>query len=276
MVFAEELSKDNHALVNFRKFPAPVLNMRYMNIEILYSELLKKKNQEEIKFDFLNDPKPIVDLVSFAIFQDLRKHFSNSWSITKRITKGPTGRTEQWGPKNDRKTKKDIKTILNENLPMSLKKNIFYTEASLSNKITLPKRTEFKYEVKERLCKFIMKKPFYFNLVISVKYDGATIGLGRVGDYIGVTDFERKYTDVRDPNVRKYRTHMLEINCNAKFYKWTAGNPKTEQYKEWVKFMFDRISDQLDWEKIDKEIKENKQQKAMHKIIKFSDQIDNK
>jgi hypothetical protein len=83
---------------------------------------------------------------------------------------------------------------------------------------------------KEKHCVQISKAGF-FKATIEVEAIMGAQG-GSIIDAISLPTIEA---------TKKLRTHVLRIKCSATFEKWTAGNAMTEQYKNWIKYLFGQL-----------------------------------
>jgi hypothetical protein len=76
----------------------------------------------------------------------------------------------------------------------------------------------------------IIRKPYFFEIEISLLISLST----------GPNSIPQEL--VIDPElVKNYKTRVFDVTMKAKFDKMTAGNRRTEELKEWTKFLFDEI-----------------------------------
>lgn len=76
----------------------------------------------------------------------------------------------------------------------------------------------------------IIRKPYFFEIEISLLISLST-GPNSIPKEL-VIDTEL---------ARNYKTRVFDVRMKAKFDKMTAGNRRTEELKEWTKFLFDEI-----------------------------------
>ena len=277
--FVDQKERSDNKILFFSE--VPILNRFYIDDEFIYENYINKSTKDKVtvKFDFHNDHSPIIELQNIAILERLFELYNKSWYAKREITLLPGGKQIISGPKIATDSQKDITKYSIDDLAISMKSNRFFREPMIYKNLIVPKNTKITFrEVgsKKNRYEFGFKKNFFFDIKIMVFFSGGMIGLGELGDFIGVTNPDRLYTDTGDKNVKNYFTYNLKIICQAKFNGITAGNPNTSKYKEWANDMFDNLYQTFDWTVCRDAILNYQKNKAIQKILNLSKIKDNK
>lgn len=249
----------------------PVLIHHYLFQGAIFSHYQKRLADQKKKtsFDFSSDYNPLIDLQTIAILDHLLKFYRNTWYV-KREMKEVASVTMFRGLTIE-DVGNDLVKYGKEELPNSLKQNIFFDDLGGSTALALPKGTKIYYTVNKEYPsrEFRFHKRLSFDITIKIRYFGGSIGLGSVGDFIGLTNIiEDKYINTSDPNVSNYETICLLIICKAKFSKVRAWNPSVVKYKEWAQNLFDDLYNTFDWSVCEAQMRRHQQTLANQKIIK--------
>ncbi len=273
MYFIDQKKKGDNQILFFES--EPILTRFYMYSGLIYNHYIEKSKEHKpvSKFDFNNDVSPLVELQTIAVFEHLLSLYHSNWQIRREVIDLPGARRVVSGPKIDNESKKDITKYSIDNFPSLRKSNRFYRTPLMFNNLAVPKNTKITFQEagsKKTSYELAFKKTFFFDVSIKVSYSGSMIGLGKIGDFIGITSPERAYTDTSDPNVRDYSTYYLTIRCKAKFNRITAGNPSTSKYKEWSNDMFNNLYQEFDWTVCQDSILNYQKNKAIQKILNIN------
>jgi hypothetical protein len=82
----------------------------------------------------------------------------------------------------------------------------------------------------------VLEKPYFFTIKIIIEPIGVA-SLSSLPEGLGIAPEKAK----------RCRTYIYAVKLEAKFEKYTAGNWRTEEYKNWVKWMFTEIQERLSY-----------------------------
>lgn len=255
----------------FCLFNKPILRHYYLNQSVIlgsYENRLRKA-QKDVSFDFPKDHKAIIDIHTMAVLEHMGLYYGRSWHVEGRSTEVPSGRVGSYRQLEIENVNKDTSIFTTDSLPNNMKQNMFFEDLKTFQNLALPKGTRMYYVTNPDNpfveCRFY--KPFSFDVRIKVCSLLYTIGLGDVGDYLGITDFERSDTRADDPSVKKYGTFVITTHYTAKFSKIKAWNPAVIRYKKWAKNLFDDLYNAFDWKICFGKLKDREETLAHRKII---------
>ena len=265
------INNKEHTLMFFDSIP--VLGQHFLCQRVIFDSYQKRlsKQKEHAPLDFISNHKPLIDLQARTILYHLSTWYSQLWNLVREDIESVVGKgkTFQYFKKED--VGNDIIIYNRKSLPHSLKKNMFYEEIiHVPINIALPKGTKFYYTSKEgknAFCEYRFHKPLSFDIRIKINFSAYTIGLGRIGDYLGVTNIEAPCTNMDDENVKNYGHFILHISCKAEFSRIRAWNPTVIKYKEWVSNIFEDLYTTYDWSLCINELKDYRKDVAIQRII---------
>lgn len=102
-------------------------------------------------------------------------------------------------------------------------------------KITLPPKTNIDFKTSRYGKELVLTNPFV-HISIAIDKRSGSIGLG---DYQWFLGYDSKESD-------EFWSEHFNVNCKAKFEKFSSGHPNIARYKRWVETMFNEVQEQLD------------------------------
>lgn len=248
----------------------PVLGQHYLFQDAIFSRYQKRLSDQarKISFDFPSESKPLVDLQGISILNHLLMFYSNYWYVEKESKELPGARMGTFRAVEIENVGNDLVKYDKKSLPDSLKQNMFFDDLIGTRTIALPRNTKVYYTSDERehpFCEYRFHKRFSFDIRIKVHFSSYMVGLGSVGDFVGLTDTEDRFIKVK--NIRDYGNIVLLITCEAKFNRIRVWNPSVVRYKEWVKNLFDDLYDTFDWSICQSEMRNYQRTLSSQKII---------
>jgi len=234
-------------------FPnARILGQRYRNENVIFTNHLKRLSDGNMKvsFDFPSDFGPLIDLHAIAVLEYLFMNYHRYWYVEKDSVELPFGDFAEIRPVEIADVRKDLTICSRDSLPTLLRQNRFFDDSFGFSDIALPKGTKMlftSHEGDHQFREYRFYKRFSFDIKIKMRFSSYTIGLGNVGDYVGLTDPQKEVYDTADENVNNYGQVILITECQAKFNRLMTYNPKVVRYRKWAENLFDGLHDSFDW-----------------------------
>ena len=250
----------------------PVLMHHYLQEGVIlgqYFDRCKQLKKNSI-FNFPEDHRPILDMQAISILQQLGTFYSGGWYIESSQTELPSYTKGSWGVIDEKDAVRDTKKYSKEDLPKSLRQNMFFDDLRVFLGLNVPNGTQISYEYDDKKGNYVeyrFYKRFSFDVKIKVHFSGYIVGLGTIGQYVGLVPPEMTAVDLRDENIKKYGTYDLIIKCSAEFSRLRAWDPSVVRYKKWAQHLFDSLYNRFDWSVQAKKIKEYEERVSRQKII---------
>jgi len=291
IIFIDQTDENKNKLIQFMR--VPVLDKFYYFHTFTATKHINKYENKSSKtgINYLNNSDLLLELISLLIVDKWRNLFTHHWSVEKEIAiiAGSDLVTKRY--KKSSEVENDFIHIPFKDFPKLLINNRYdwkplgYATHSVDSKtgkrtelvgsrydggLTFPKNTSFKF-VKNEVDKpnsyeISLKKPFFYNIKIKIQYIAGGHGLADLAEYLEYTAPERNINSSNKNDTNYYR-YIIKISCNAKFNRFTAGNPSTKLYKEWINEMFNDIYDNYDWSVIQKAMSQYIVEKASANIL---------
>jgi hypothetical protein len=98
----------------------------------------------------------------------------------------------------------------------------------------LPSGVRVRFDETSKIRSIVLEKPQFFTATIRVE---SVMGgsPGAVLPNLSVSRVDRQ----------TWQTFLFRVTCTAEFARWTAGNARTAEYKEWVHWLFAEIQRQF-------------------------------
>jgi len=290
IIFIDQTDANKNELMHF--MGVPVLDKFYFfHTTTAIDHINKYQNKNsKIGIDYHKNSDFLLELISLLIVDKWRNLFAHHWCVEKEIAilAGSDRVTRRY--KKSTEVEDDFIHIPFKDFPKLLINNRYdwkplgYATHSVDKTgkqtelvgplydggLTFPKNTSFNF-VKNEVDKpnsyeISLKKSFFYNIKINIQYIAGGSGLANLAEYLECTAPERNINS-STKNDTNYFRYIIKISCNAKFNRFTAGNPSTKLYKEWVNEMFNDIYDNYDWSVIQKAMSQYIVEKASANIL---------
>jgi len=250
----------------------PILMHHYLQESVILGSYIDrcKRIKEDSTFNFPEDHKPILDMQAISILSQLGTIYSNGWYIESSQTELPSYTRSSWSLIDEKDVKRDTKKYTKDKLPQSIKQNMFFDDLVVFLGLSVPKGTRVSYSYdkeKGNWIEYRFYKIFSFDIRIKIYTSGYIVGLGSVGQYVGLIPPEATAIDLRQPDIKKYGTYDLLIKCKGKFSRLRSWDPSIVRYKTWANHMFDSLYDKFDWSIQSMKIRNHEEKVAHQKII---------
>jgi len=254
-------------------FDAPALMSHYLQTGVIYGNYVRRKTdaKQDATFDIPKEHKPVLDLQVIAVLNHFSNYYGRTWYVERESKELPGSRMGLSSPKEE-SICEDVQLIDKNALPESLKQTIFFEDWQPLTTFAVPKGTGISYtdtqnEKDGRFCELRLYKPLNFDISIRVAFSSYMIGLGSVGQYLGLIDPEERLTRGDDPNVRDYGHVALRVTCKATFSRLRGWHPSVVRYKAWAANLFDDLYQTFDWSVVQEDMRRYQETLAHQKII---------
>lgn len=223
-------------------------------------------SKTDVIFNMPQEVKPLLDIQAIAVLGHLSMFYGHIWHVTGTQKEIPSGTMGEYHPIEMENVKNDILKYDKNNLPGSLKQNMFFNDLNIFRALALPKGTKIYYSTDNNSAEYRFYKRFFFDIRIKINYQSYTVGLGQAAYFLGLDTEEKKFNELYFWG-SDYGNFTLVTNCNATFNRWTAWNPSSVRYKNWTNNLFNDLYNTFDWSICHKRMKEHQESLANQKII---------
>jgi len=256
-------------------FPTtPILIQYYFPQGIVWGDCMAKdpNKTKKLLLRIPDDFGSLIDLQTISLLRYLSMAYGNNWNTQRaKVYFLPMSGFPSIGQQGRSLATvgRDKIIFVGKNLPDEIKENAFYKGLGEDFHLSLPRGTKIRYRTaddEKNFCQIQFYKRFAFDIRIKVYFRSYSAGLGEVSPYIGLSPVKNQW-NVNSEERDNYGTVVVDIACEATFYKLRVGDPAIIRYKKWANALFDDLYNSFDWSVCNSKMREYNEMLAAQKIV---------